>query len=906
MTRRFVLCLGPHRSGTSMVAAALNALGAELALAESRAIAENRKGFFEHPEIVAFNEALLVHLGTSWDSPVFDGAAALATAGLESGALDDWIDEGAALVRRLGADAPLIATKDPRLCLLLPAWLRLLERAGYPADAIRIVHVTRDPAEAAKSQQLRQCADPDYHAIGEDLAEGAALWMSYSAQALESAGDVPAIMVDHAEILSAPARSLDRLAAFLDLAPAQERRARFAADFVDTALYRSRPDDAERAAVTAALPGLDAFRARLQSMAQSARIDPADTAAAVALFRDPDCQQGFDRIARRIVDRLGPQRRALATQREAQETALGELRDAAEAARAAHAQELRDLENRVAAGEAEQARIARDHEAERARLSAAYRGEIAKRDAALDAQERRIADLLESHSWRITAPLRVIGRAGARAQATLATGWGGLNQAARKRYRGVAARNPRLARALRAALWPVLHTGNRRIFGAERLALAQRADAPHLVHQVPRGVPQEEPLVSVIVPNYNHAAYLRQRLDSIYAQTYRNFEVILMDDASSDDSCTILRDYAARHPERTRLLLNTANSGGAFRQWEKGIAAARGALVWIAESDDWCSENLLEALVPFFDNPAVQLAYVPTVFMDAEGMREVCSMDAYLADLGPERWHRPWIMPAPEIVRAGFAIRNIVPNAGSAVFRRSDRLDSAVSGPWRDMRCCGDWVLYLNLIRGGLMAYTPDARNYFRQHRTNTSVATYQHDSYYREHEQVACEVVRHFKVDPEIFEGQRAALMDHWRRNRGNLDPAAFTRCFDTGRIAAAAGARKPAVLMASYGFCAGGGQTFGIELANRIKAAGHSVTFLDCAQEPEAPGMRARLAADIPVVSNLEGIDGIVRAFDIDVVHSHHARVDNAILDLLPEDSPARTVVTLHGMYDTNGLGL
>ena len=897
MTRRFVLCLGPHRSGTSMVAAALNALGAELAVAENRASTENRKGFFEHPEIVAFNEALLAHLGTSWDSPVFDGAAALAAAGLESGGLDDRIDEGAALVTRLGADAPLIATKDPRLCLLLPAWLRLLERAGYPADALRIVHVTRDPAEAAKSQQLRQRADPDYSAIGEDLVEGAALWMSYSAQALESAGGVPAIMVDHAAMFNAPARSLDRLAAFLDLAPAQERRARFAADFVDTALSRSRPDDAERATVTAALPGLDAFRARLQSMAQSGRIDPADSAAAVALFRAPDCQQGFDRIARRIVDRLAPQRRASALEAARLRDSRADLHAPLEAAESARDFLTADLTE----VHVEHARQRDAAEAERARLSAAYRGEIAKRDAALDAQERRIADLLESRSWRITAPLRVIGRAGARAQAALATGWGGLNHAARKRYRGVAARNPRLAQALRTALWPAIRTGNRHIFGAERLARAQRADAPHLVHQIPPGVPQEEPLVSVIVPNYNHAAYLRQRLDSIYAQTYRNFEVILMDDASSDDSCTILRDYAARHPERTRLILNTTNSGGAFRQWEKGIAAARGALVWIAESDDWCSENLLEALVPFFDNPAVQLAYVPTVFMDAEGTREVWSMDAYLADLGPERWHRPWIMPAPEIVRAGFAIRNIVPNAGSAVFRRFDRLDSAVSGPWRDMRCCGDWVLYLNLIRGGLMAYTPDARNYFRQHRTNTTIATYQHDSYYREHEKVACEVVRHFKVDPEIFEGQRSALMDHWRRNRGDLDPAAFARCFDTGRIAAAAGARKPAVLMASYGFCAGGGQTFGIELANRIKAAGHSVTFLDCAQEPEAPGMRARLAADIPVVSNLEGIDGIVRAFDIDVVHSHHAWVDNAILDRLPEDSPARTVVTLHGMYET-----
>ncbi len=914
MTRRFVLCLGPHRSGISMVAAALDALGAAFTVGGNDAGAGTRQGFLEHPEIVAFNEALLARLGTSWDSPVFDGAAALAAAGLDRGALDEWIDDGAALVTRLGAGAPLAAARDPRLCLLLPVWLRLLQRAGYRADAIRIVHVTRDAAQAAKSRQLCRRADPDDHAIGENLAKGAALWMSYSAQALDGAGAVPALMIDHAAILNAPAHSLDRLAAFLDVAPAPARRTRFAADFIDAALCRSRRDDHERAAVAAALPGLAAFRARLQSMAQAARIDPSDAAAAVGLFRDPDCRKGLDRIARGIVDRRAPRQRdsradlhtALEAAESARDALAAQLADlqagharqnaAAEATRAAHAQELRDLAGRVAAGEAERARIARDHEAERARLSAVYRAEIARRDAALDAQEQRIADVLESHSWRITAPLRVLGRAGARVQTTVTAGWSGLNHVARAGYRGVAAHSPRLAQELRAAVWPALRAANRRIFGAER-----RAAAPHLAYQVARRPQGQAPLVSVIVPNCNRAAHLRQRLDSIYAQTYRNFEVILMGDASSDDSRPILRDYAARHAERTRLLLDATESGGAFRQWEKGIAAARGALVWIAESDDWCSENLLEVLVPFFDNPAVQLAYVPTVFMDAEGQREVWSMDAYLADLGPERWHRPWIAPAPEIVRAGFAIRNIVPNAGSAVFRRSARLDSAVTGPWRDMRHCGDWVLYLNLIRGGLMAYAPDARHYFRQHRGNTSVAACPHDSYYSEHEQVACEVVRHYKVDPEIFEGQRAALMEHCRRNRGDVDPAAFARCFDTRRIAAAERARKPAVLMASYSFCAGGSEIFGIELANRIKAAGHTVTFLDCAREPEAPGMRAQLAPDIPVVSDLEGVDDIVRAFDIDIVHSQHAWVDNALLDRLPDDSPARTVVTLHGMYET-----
>ena len=51
------------------------------------------------------------------------------------------------------------------------------------------------------------------------------------------------------------------------------------------------------------------------------------------------------------------------------------------------------------------------------------------------------------------------------------------------------------------------------------------------------------PLVSVIVPNYNHAPYLRQRLDSIFNQTFHDFEVIILDDCSTDNSIEIIEEY---------------------------------------------------------------------------------------------------------------------------------------------------------------------------------------------------------------------------------------------------------------------------------------------------------------------------------------------------------------------------
>src|SRR3984893_17231816 len=103
-----------------------------------------------------------------------------------------------------------------------------------------------------------------------------------------------------------------------------------------------------------------------------------------------------------------------------------------------------------------------------------------------------------------------------------------------------------------------------------------------------------QPKVSVIIPNYNHAAYLRQRIDTVLRQTYQDFEVILMDDCSTDDSRTIISEYSS--DPRIRIELNETNSGSTFRQWKKGIALARGEYIWIAESDDYSDERFLEQL----------------------------------------------------------------------------------------------------------------------------------------------------------------------------------------------------------------------------------------------------------------------------------------------------------------------
>ena len=166
------------------------------------------------------------------------------------------------------------------------------------------------------------------------------------------------------------------------------------------------------------------------------------------------------------------------------------------------------------------------------------------------------------------------------------------------------------------------------------------------------------PKVSVIVPNYNHEAFLRRRLDSVYGQTYKNVEVILLDDCSSDRSRSVLDEYAAAHAEITRTAYNQQNSGSAFRQWARGIKQATGELVWIAESDDFCDERFLELLVRCFDDEAVLLAYVNSVFVDQEEvpLDPGAAFEGHVRDLDcGDKWTRPYVETAHNEVISALA-----------------------------------------------------------------------------------------------------------------------------------------------------------------------------------------------------------------------------------------------------------
>jgi glycosyltransferase involved in cell wall biosynthesis len=226
--------------------------------------------------------------------------------------------------------------------------------------------------------------------------------------------------------------------------------------------------------------------------------------------------------------------------------------------------------------------------------------------------------------------------------------------------------------------------------------------------------PSRELKVSVIVPNYNHAPYLEERLRSIFAQTDPPHEILFLDDASSDESVAVARRLAVESPAPFHMILNETNSGSTFRQWLKGIDLASGDLVWIAESDDACRPAFLERLVPEFFDPTVTLAYCQSASIGPDGQKHA---DDYLwltNEISLTHWRHPYSVPGLDEVELALSQRNTIPNASAMLFRKRASLACRADLEW--MRLAGDWLFYATQIHGGRISFVPEALNSHRHH----------------------------------------------------------------------------------------------------------------------------------------------------------------------------------------------
>lgn len=268
------------------------------------------------------------------------------------------------------------------------------------------------------------------------------------------------------------------------------------------------------------------------------------------------------------------------------------------------------------------------------------------------------------------------------------------------------------------------------------------------------------PKVTVIIPNYNHARYLPQRLDSVLQQTYQNVEILLLDDCSSDHSREVITNYAARDA-RIQTVFNEQNSGSTFRQWNKGIALAKGDYVWLAESDDYAHPTLLErALQKFAIDASIGLVYVASQAIDEQGSM-LPLLDGFYDDLDRELWQHDFVLNGRELVTKFMSYRNIIPNASAVLIRRDVLLRTGVADG--SLKLNGDWVFWAAILAQTKVAFIGDRLNFFRFHLNNVRSKVQYNGIAVNEMSKVIDIMRQYGEPDPVFFTKSINALTEMW-----------------------------------------------------------------------------------------------------------------------------------------------
>ncbi|MEZ0468305.1 glycosyltransferase [Phaeobacter sp. SYSU ZJ3003] len=432
--------------------------------------------------------------------------------------------------------------------------------------------------------------------------------------------------------------------------------------------------------------------------------------------------------------------------------------------------------------------------------------------------------------------------------------------------------------------------------GRDQVARRHTIEAvgPLLLHHL-RQAAGLKPEVSVVLPNYNYEDYLPQRLDSITAQTFQDFELILLDDASSDGSPQLLEAFAETRAG-TKTALSTENSGSPFAQWLRGMDMAEGEIVWLAEADDWCEDNLLTTLLPVFDDRNVRLASCMSVPVQSDGTVIGDYPSLYLDRINPGRWNRDFVATDHEEANEGLGIANTIPNASAVLMRKFDpdpEFVETVTG----MRLCGDWFFYIRAMKGGLVGFSAAPLNYHRRHGGTVTHKLEGSLRYFNELAEVRTYVGRTYHQSPQA-QAQIRQFLEQDIARFNVPDPAALPKLPAPQKA-------LPSLAVIAPDLSPGGGQMFAISLANEWARRGGRVVLVNAHSQPTHDAVVSKLNPEVALYHATDpGFDlaEIVRRYDIDLIHSNIWWSD-ALVDSYREDIPADLpwVITMHGCHET-----
>lgn len=167
--------------------------------------------------------------------------------------------------------------------------------------------------------------------------------------------------------------------------------------------------------------------------------------------------------------------------------------------------------------------------------------------------------------------------------------------------------------------------------------------------------------VSVIMPAYNAERYIRESIESVLAQTYSDWELIIVDDCSHDGTQDIVKQFSSED-ERVRVLRNDTNQGVA-RSRNRGVAEAAGEWIAFLDSDDlWDAQKLEKQLKLIEMHPDAALTYTSSAFMTATGERYSYILHAEPFFTYKNLLHRNLLSCSSVMVKRGLMLKYPFPN----------------------------------------------------------------------------------------------------------------------------------------------------------------------------------------------------------------------------------------------------
>lgn len=223
---------------------------------------------------------------------------------------------------------------------------------------------------------------------------------------------------------------------------------------------------------------------------------------------------------------------------------------------------------------------------------------------------------------------------------------------------------------------------------------------------------------SVIIPNYNHGRFLKQRIESILNQSYKYFEIIILDDASDDNSKEIIENYR-ENSLISHIVYSSKNTGSPFKQWVKGIKLAKYDWIWIAESDDFASEIFLEkAQLNLISNPSATLFYCNSLILSEN--KSLTTAEFCRTLMSKNYWDASYLLKGIEEIDRSLKYYSTIPNSSAVVFKKNDLIEHLKT--LSNFNYCGDWFAYTVILTKGNVIYTNEVLNQFRRSSFSHSI----------------------------------------------------------------------------------------------------------------------------------------------------------------------------------------